>query len=70
MDGHGHQSVRCRVCRHLIRANEMGRQRQQVPAPDEGLADRAEQAAAANPRVLEPGVRGEAGRSHEAPLQA
>jgi hypothetical protein len=34
-----------------------------TPAPDKGLAGGAEQAAAANPRVLGPGVRGEAGRS-------
>ena len=46
-----------------------------TPALDKGtvgivLASGAKQAATANPRVLGPGVRGEAGCSHEAPLQA
>lgn len=33
------------------------------------LTGRAEQAATVDPKVLEPGVRGEAGRSHEEPLR-
>jgi len=41
-----------------------------TPVPDKGVASGAEQDAAADPRVLRPGVRGEAGRSHEAQLPA